>query len=209
MKIFFTIVVSALVAGAAAHRSLRRPFQLTLRRESNTSLCDIVSFSETQLHKGLLPATRGHVIRKQSTVPSTGPLGDDEIIHLLSYSTDELWMHAQLECSNDLAFVVQSVRNGFEAQVTFKDQEILLSTLEVSVPPLEVVSLLQSGPSDNRVDLAFFSDGCKFASILSVFVASLVFFIQTRCVKEISFSRMRCVWSPTCRQIRHLLPSGL
>jgi len=169
MKVLLPTVVFAFVVGAAgAHRHLRQPFQLTLRRESNASLCDIVSFSETQLHKGLLPATRGHVIRKQNIVPSTGPLGNDEIIHFLSYSTNELWMHAQLECSNDLAFAVQSVRNGFEAQVTFEDQEILLSTLEVSVPPLEVVSLLQSGPSDNRVDLAFFSDGCKFATILSV-----------------------------------------
>jgi hypothetical protein len=119
------------------------------------------------LHKSLPPATK-HIIREQNTVPFPGPLDNDEIIHFLSYSTNELWMHAQLECSNDLAFAVQSVRNGFEAQVTFEDQEILLSTLEVSVPPLEVVSLLQSGPSDNRVDLAFFSDGCKFASILSV-----------------------------------------
>jgi hypothetical protein len=168
MRALLATIVSALVAGTAdAHWNPRRPLQLSLRRESSAGSCDIVSFGETQLHKSLLPAVQGQVIREQNTAPSAGPLGDDEIIHLLSYSTNELWLHAQLECSNDLSSVEQSVRNGpFEAQVTLGDQGVYHSTLEVPVPPLEVVSLLQSGPSDNRVDLAFFSDGCKFASVI-------------------------------------------
>jgi hypothetical protein len=168
MRALLATIVSALVAGTAdAHWNPSRPLQLSLRRESSASSCDIVSFGETQLHKSLLPVVQGQVIREQNTAPSAGPLGDDEIIHLLSYSTNELWLHAQLECLNDLSSVEQSVRNGpFEAQVTFWDQGVYHSTLEVPVPPLEVVSLLQSGPSDNRVDLAFFSDGCKFASVI-------------------------------------------
>ncbi|KAG0704847.1 IgA peptidase M64-domain-containing protein [Suillus ampliporus] len=148
----------ALVAGAGAHWN-SRPYQLTIRREPNASSCDIVSFGETQLHKSLLPVTSGHVIRQQNIVPSAGSLGDEEIIHFLSYSTNELWLRAQLECSNDLSFVGQSVHNGFETQVTFGDQRILHGTLDVLVPPLEIVGLLQSGSSDNRIDLAFFSDG--------------------------------------------------
>lgn len=28
-------------------------------------------------------------------------------------------------------------------------------------PPLEILPLIVSGPSDNRVDLVFFSDGCE------------------------------------------------
>ena len=162
-------IISVLITGTAGTPwNLPRPFQLTLRRQSNASSCDIVSFGKTQLHKSLLPAT-SHVIREQSNVPFAGPLDDDQIIHFLSYSTSELWLHAQLECSNELSFAGRSIRNhGFEAQDTFEDHEALLSTLEVTVPPLEVVSLLQSGVSDNRIDLAFFSDGCKFASIVSV-----------------------------------------
>jgi hypothetical protein len=164
-------VISTLVAGAAgSHWNLCQPFQLTLRRESNTSSCDIVSFGKTQLHKSLPPATK-HIIREQNTVPFPGPLDNDEIIHFLSYSTNELWLHAQLECSNDLSSVGQGVRNGFdtEAQVAFGGGGVLLSTLEVLVPPLEVVSLLQSGASDNRIDLAFFSDGCEFTSVVYVY----------------------------------------
>lgn len=152
-------VAFALVASTGAHWN-SRPYQLTLRRETNTSSCDIVSFGETQLHKSLLPATSGQIIRQHNIVPSTGLLGDEEIIRFLSYNTNELWLRAQFECSNDLSFVGQSGLNGFETQVSFGDQGMLHGILlDVPVPPLEVVSLLQSGPSDNRIDLAFFSDG--------------------------------------------------
>lgn len=152
-------VAFVLVASTGAHWN-SRPYQLTLRRETNTSSCDIVSFDETQLHKSLLPATSGQIIRQHNAVPSAGSLGDKEIIRFLSYNTDELWLRAQLECSNDLSLVGQSGLNEFEMQVSFGDQGVLHGTLlHVPIPPLEVVSLLQSGPSDNRIDLAFFSDG--------------------------------------------------
>ncbi|KAG2131805.1 IgA peptidase M64-domain-containing protein [Suillus clintonianus] len=152
-------VAFALVAGAGAHWN-SQPYQLTLRREPNTSSCEIVSFGEAQLHKSLPPATSGHIIRQQNVVPSAGSLGAKEIIHFLSHSTNELWLRAQLECLNDLSSVGQSARNGFQTQVPFGDQGILYGTLlDVPIPPLEVVSLLQSGQSDNRIDLAFFSDG--------------------------------------------------
>lgn len=36
---------------------------------------------------------------------------------------------------------------------------------EISPPPLEVVPLLVSGSSANRVDFVFFSDGCKLRSL--------------------------------------------
>ena len=36
------------------------------------------------------------------------------------------------------------------------------STTETESPPLEIQALHISGPSGNRVDLVFFSDGCKF-----------------------------------------------
>ncbi|KIK48057.1 hypothetical protein CY34DRAFT_798682 [Suillus luteus UH-Slu-Lm8-n1] len=146
----------ALIASTGA-RWNPRPYQLTLRRDTNTSSCDIVSFGETQLHKSLLPATSGQIIRQHNVVPSAGSLGNMEIIRFLSYNTNELWLRVQLECSNDdLLFVGP---NGFETQVSFGDQGVHGILLDVPVPPLEVVSLLQSGPSDNRIDLAFFSDG--------------------------------------------------
>lgn len=152
-------VAFALIAIAGAHWN-SRPYQLTLRRETNTGPCDVVSFGETQLHKSLLPATSGQIIRQHNIVPSAGSLGDKEIIRFLSYSMNEVWLHAQLECSNDLSFVGRSGFNGVEMQVSFEDQGVLHGILlETPVPPLEVVSLLQSGPSDNRIDLAFFSDG--------------------------------------------------
>lgn len=155
-----SIVAVTLAASTGAYWN-SRPYQLTLRRETNTiSSCDIVSFGETQLHKSLLPATSGQVIRQHNAVPSAGSLGDKEIIRFLSYNTNELWLRAQLECSNDLSFVGLSGLSGLETQVSFRDQGVLHGIiLDVPVPPLEVVSLLQSGPSDNRIDLAFFSDG--------------------------------------------------
>lgn len=147
------------VAGTGAHWD-SRPYQLTLRRETSTGSCDIVSFGGTQLHKSLLPATSGQIIRQHNVIPSAGSLRNEEIIHFLSYNTNELWLRAQLECSNELSFVGQSGLNGFETQVSFGDQKVLHGTLlDVPVPPLEVVSLLQSGTSENRIDLAFFSDG--------------------------------------------------
>lgn len=161
-----SIVAFTLAASTGAYWN-SGPYQLTLRRETNTiSSCDIVSFGETQLHKSLLPVTSGQIIRQHNAVPSAGPLGDNEIIRFLSYNTNELWLRAQLECSNDLSFVGRSGLSGLETQVSFRDQGVLHRImLDVPVPPLEVVSLLQSGPSDNRIDLAFFSDGCAFSSV--------------------------------------------
>ncbi|KAG2102294.1 IgA peptidase M64-domain-containing protein [Suillus discolor] len=155
-----SIVAFTLAASTGAYWN-SRPYQLTLRRETNTiSSCDIVSFGETQLHKSLLPSTSRQIIRQHNAVPSAGSLGDKEIIRFLSYNTNELWLRAQLECSNDLSFVGPSGLSGLETQVPFRDQGVLHGVmLDVPVPPLEVVSLLQSGPSDNRIGLAFFSDG--------------------------------------------------
>ncbi|KAG1727908.1 IgA peptidase M64-domain-containing protein [Suillus occidentalis] len=155
-----TLLASTLAFALIASTGARwnpRPYQLTLRRDTNTSSCDIVSFGETQLHKSLLPATSGQIIRQHNVVPSAGSLANVEIIRFLSYNTNELWLRVQLECSNDdLLFVGP---NGFETQVSFGDQGVHNILLDVPVPPLEVVSLLQSGPSDNRIDLALFSDG--------------------------------------------------
>lgn len=155
-----TLLASTLAFALIASTGARwnpRPYQLTLRRDTNTSSCDIVSFGETQLHKSLLPATSGQIIRQHNVVPSAGSLANVEIIRFLSYNTNELWLRVQLECSNDDLLNVG--RNGFETQVSFGDQGVHDILLDVPVPPLEVVSLLQSGPSDNRIDLAFFSDG--------------------------------------------------
>ena len=38
-----------------------------------------------------------------------------------------------------------------------------------SPPPLEVIPLIVSGPSTNRVNLMFFSDGCDFIHPLTFF----------------------------------------
>jgi hypothetical protein len=68
--------------------------------------------------------------------------------------------------------------------VSFEDQGVLHGILlDVPVPPLEVVSLLQSGPSDNRIDLAFFSDGCAFSSVF-LHATSSVFTYCTDTMRE-------------------------
>lgn len=207
-----TLLASTLAFALIASTGARwnpRPYQLTLRRDSNTSLCDIVSFRETQLHKSLLPATSGQIIRQHNVVPSAGSLGNVEIIRFLSYNTNNLWLRVQLECSNDDLLFVGPTGNGFETQVAFGDQGVHGILLDVPVPPLEVVSLLQSGPSDNRIDLAFFSDGCAFHLSFCMPHPQSLHNVQIQCVKETSFLTMQCVWSPIYQQIRHSLPSGL
>lgn len=59
-------------------------------------------------------------------------------------------------------------------------------------PPLEVIPLIFSGPSTNRVDLVFFSDGCEFVFNISL---SCVFFV------DLGGSSCRWAWQihPRCK----------
>jgi len=45
---------------------------------------------------------------------------------------------------------------------TTHDLETMASQVSVPSPPLQIQELIVSGPSSNRVDLVFFSDGCTY-----------------------------------------------
>ena len=58
----------------------------------------------------------------------------------------------------------------FSAQLVSGEYNLKCKTAKhpkVPSPPLEVVPLIMSGPSTNRVDFVFFSDGCEFVIQIS------------------------------------------
>lgn len=57
--------------------------------------------------------------------------------------------------------LVQGSQNGFHGIEYDSSTDAHEISSEATPPPLEIIPLIISGPSTNRVDLVFFSDGCK------------------------------------------------
>jgi hypothetical protein len=141
-------------------RASRHPFELILVRDN--AKCSVISIRHAQLHKGLLDESGNYVIEKpRKTTP-----GFSEQFRIFSYDQEVLWSQARAICSNsDLK--VDSVPLAKQTVLQLQEQ-VLSNTILADmnwtsqVPPLHIEHLINSGPSNNRVDLVFFSDGCAY-----------------------------------------------
>ncbi|KAF8505368.1 IgA peptidase M64-domain-containing protein [Hysterangium stoloniferum] len=125
--------------------------QLSLLLETDGS-CTLSSFGETQRHRLLVEIEDVIVERRQSELPILydGHPATVEQLRLFGYSPSHVWSKAEELCTTIQAEGVQSTFDGL-----YETQQVL-STLEND---LEVFPLVVSGPSENRVDIVFFSDG--------------------------------------------------
>jgi hypothetical protein len=126
----------------------KRPFELIVLRDVD-SHCEILSLRETQIlrsatdkvHTTRLPlVTGGHRIS------------------FVSYDVEAIWSNARSMCANYLTDIpwagsLDHTQHVLEAHSSLHRP--------VSPPHLRVTPLVVSGHSSNRIDLVFFSDGCK------------------------------------------------
>lgn len=156
------VLLSFILVGVSTGllRSLLRPFELILVRDN--SKCSVVSIRHAQLHKGLLEESGNYVIEKpRKTTPDFS-----EQFRIFSYDQEVLWAQARAICSNsDLK--VDSVPLAKQTVLQLQEQALpdtILVDLNWTsqIPPLHIEHLINSGASNNRVDLVFFSDGCAY-----------------------------------------------
>lgn len=162
MRGVFACLVPLLFAltglGQLEHARTNRPLELIFVR-SDEGTCGIITSRHTQHLRGLkagavhatrLPTQSGH-----------------QRVSLIAYDERSLWNAAQTECGD--IFSHESLFSDVPS-----DQGVLTmppsmhsENFEGQAPPLQVEPLIQSGDSSNRVDLVFFSDGCRFYAIFA------------------------------------------
>ncbi|KAH7885183.1 IgA peptidase M64-domain-containing protein [Phlebopus sp. FC_14] len=165
MKGVSVIAALTLLTGVLAGGSRTRPWELVIQTGADND-CEFISFRASQLHKELSLVDR-NVVREVTVVPAPHPSGVRSVVRALSYDVPTLVSQAQLHCPNDLSDLlfrrVTGSSKTLDSQSILSDKALSLPAISLNpgiiIPPLEVIGLVTSGPSDNRVDLAFFSDG--------------------------------------------------
>ncbi|KAI0682809.1 IgA peptidase M64-domain-containing protein [Cytidiella melzeri] len=147
MKLPFGLVFLGLAQCLISSGWALKPFELVVLHDKSTH-CEILSFRETQILRG----TANNAVYSTRLPTAAG----GHRVSLVSYDAQAVWDSARSICTNDL------VQWEGDAQPTV--QRVLGTSKGMhsgSVPPpdLQVSPLVVSGPSANRVDLVFFSDG--------------------------------------------------
>ena len=159
MKCLSIVALAFSVLGSvAAHGAHTRPWELVLRTDALNGLCELVSFRSAQINKDLL---RQKVIKEVTPVPAPHPeTSRNAILRVVSHDVHFLLSQAQSHCLNDLSVSFPGLVHP-SIQVPFSRDAIPNArVLDIDLPPLELIPLITSGPASNRVDLAFFADGC-------------------------------------------------
>jgi len=158
------ILLGLLFADVVA-ANFRKPLELVLQLREDR--CSLISLRLTQQHRGLLNApfvqeSRRHLVGPK---PSSDEQHDMLYFYYYSENSSQVKHHVSSLCLNG----VQEIT--WDLDVRDYAQQILGHPIEwrdsvrsglnrKDVPPLLVRPLIVSGPSENRVDLVFFSDGC-------------------------------------------------
>ena len=157
ISVALSVLASVAASAAAATGPYTRPWELVLRADPLSALCELVSFRSAQIHKDLF---NQNVIEEVTPVPVPHPGVSQNLVRVLSHDVHSLVSQAQLHCSNDFSASLPSFGRP-STQVPFsRDGVPNAHVLDVGLPPLELIPLITSGPAENRVDLAFFADGC-------------------------------------------------
>lgn len=160
-------LLAFLSTAVAFKRSHTRPYELLIYRNLRTDTCTFTSLQDTQIHKRL---GSEQLVLEEATYTERGELAPEGEGHWqrLRYLSDDLELlslRALSHCGHGPSHLDQPGVKFAKPNVhAASGQNILTSESKRrdDTPPLEVHSLIQSGPSSNRVDLTFFSDGCKF-----------------------------------------------
>lgn len=150
VAVAFTSVLGSAVANHA------RPWELALRTDPLSGLCELVSFRSAQINKDLLGSK---VIKTLTPIPVPHPGASQSMLRVASHDLHALLSQAQLHCLNHLSALLPIGQPEFQVPLS-QDAVLDARVLDVDLPPLELVPLITSGPAHNRVNLAFFADGC-------------------------------------------------
>ena len=128
-----------------------RTYELKVNREIGTGICEHARIRTAQHHRLL---DRPHddepqivTTRKRASKQDDAPAL--ELISVFAYDEDTLRRELESLCPASASDTTQTVFGASTERTA-------------EVPPLDVRLISGSGPSDNRVDLTFFSDGCTF-----------------------------------------------
>ncbi len=150
-----TLSLAAAAWGLAQHasRGEQLPFELQVVRGSATGKCDVITFRKTQIIRGLGSGA--------AHVTSLRTVSGDDKLSIISYDEEALWDQATFLCKHG-EWMRGSVGRDMGGVPSVAGQEVFSEiSLSHAYPPLEIFPLIKSGSSSNRVDLVFFSDGCK------------------------------------------------
>lgn len=131
-------------------RNADRPLELTILRGvgNEEGGCELLGQRRTQKVRGL-GRDSVHTSRAQTARPG------EECVRFIAYDREALWNAAHSLCGDSFG------ASWEESEPQRTDQAVLvLDKPSGNAPPLQVEPLIQTGPSSNRVDLVFFSDGC-------------------------------------------------
>lgn len=158
------LVAAGLYALALASLVLALPhtYELKVHRPVGSTECTHARIRHAQLHRGLAKqdVTTGSIVATSHDGKTTL-----EYLSAFAYEEDVLRRELATLCSNangiELVMPAPVVSDDSGSQAVLSSTGTSAGESEVEVPPFEVRLIAGSGPSDNRVDLTFFSDGCE------------------------------------------------
>lgn len=158
--IYLLVALFKLSPVFCSSKSPSRPREIILERDPGSGSCSVIAARDTQLFRNLPPGD-SHVSRRRTP-------DDKERLSIIASDDSIVLNRARSLCLSfhDAYYPADSTDatvDRFATQGTFSIFEAsgLRSTLP-QAPDLKIEPLIVSGPSDNRVDLVFFSDGCEY-----------------------------------------------
>lgn len=136
-----------------------RPYELLIYRDLDTSECSFVSLAETQIYRGL--PDNGY---SQAFVTEFG----EERLRFIEQYPEGMRKHISSSCGENshwnsilpLGTTEEYAPSIGSAQGVLTSSNMYeMNPGNLEVPSFQLQRLIGSGPSDNRVDLVFFSDG--------------------------------------------------
>lgn len=168
------------------------PRKLEVHRNTVSGECSYIDINWSQYHKDLrhsdIVKEKAMPLIRQERCHSDVENRTDQQEYLVAYSYDRslLWDNAKTLCDSQsirrYADLVAGSHGMGRDELSEGSQTLLSQVLNVGnpslpcSPPLEIIPLSESGPSDNRVDITFFGDGCElqYSQFLSVKILTFI-----------------------------------
>jgi hypothetical protein len=175
---FLFLAFTLLLVSATATHDVRNALELTIHQSVTSSgtrgTCTHVALRASGTHNGLRNKTILHEKRLldphgQYTNSYTNAVLERRITYAAEENISLLWDTVESTCgtiwldTEGMTLLLPPGHIAPGSEWTVQTQKVLAARSSGSlVPPLRVTPLVQSGPSDNRVDLVFFADGCAY-----------------------------------------------
>ena len=174
-RLYNALCISLAVGLSALARSDVHTFELKVNRDVSTGICKHARIRNSQHHRLLEIPHAPQVV----TTRRHGQIQDGatavEFVNMFAHDEDVLWRELEMLCPTAL--------QGSGEAMPFSDSQSVfssLSSVQAEVLPLDIRLISGTGPSDNRVDLTFFSDGCMHIPSPTVHVHSALIYARPR-----------------------------